>query len=193
MHDDINLQNPIIYKLVDHEQELQGILDLQLANHKSIVDETTKKSQGFVTVRHNMEQLIAMHKIEPSAIAKYNDEVIAYVIAMTKASKKLIPELMPMFNLFDGLQFKNKALSLYQYMVVGQVCVSENHRGQSVFKKTYHQYKEAFQSSYDFCITEIDVNNTRSLKAHENIGFQTIHTYRDRNEIDWAIVVWDWR
>jgi hypothetical protein len=188
----VNNQLDIEFKLVDKEAELHSILDLQLANHKSIVDEATKVSQGFVTVRHTIEQLIEMDKIESSAIAKYGDKVVAYIIAMTKASRELIPVLIPMFDLFDSLAYKERLLSEYNYMVVGQVCVDKEFRGKSTFKNTYEVYKNAFKDKYDFCITEIDLNNTRSLRAHENIGFQTIHTYKDSNDIDWAIVVLDW-
>jgi predicted GNAT superfamily acetyltransferase len=174
------------------KEDLQGILDLQWANHKTVVDEATKESQGFVTVRHTMEQLEAMHAIEASTIAMADEKVVAYIIAMTKKSRQLIPVLVPMFDLFDSLIYNGKSIDEYEYMVIGQVCVDKDHRGRSVFRQAYEGYRLAFSDRYDFCITEIDLNNTRSMQAHKNMGFETIHTYKDINGIEWAIVVWDW-
>jgi RimJ/RimL family protein N-acetyltransferase len=47
------------------------------------------------------------------------------------------------------------------------------------------------QSSYDFVLTEIATRNTRSIRAHEKVGFQLLHRFSDEKE-QWDIVVWDW-
>jgi hypothetical protein len=182
----------VIIRQVKTKADLQGILDLQWANHKTVVDEATMESQGFVTVRHTIEQLDAMHAIESSTIAVSDERVVAYIIAMTKKSRLLIPVLVPMFELFDNLIYKGKSIDDYEYMVIGQVCVDKDYRGRSIFRQAYEGYRTAFKGRFDFCITEIDLNNTRSMQAHKNIGFETIHTYKDIHGISWAIVVWDW-
>jgi hypothetical protein len=183
----------VIIRQAKTKEDLEGILDLQWANHKTVVDEATMESQGFVTVRHTIEQLDAMHSIESSTIAVSDDEkVVAYIIAMTKKSRQLIPVLIPMFDLFDSLIYQGKSIDDYEYMVIGQVCVDKDYRGRSIFRQAYEGYRSAFKGRYDFCITEIDLNNTRSMQAHKNIGFETIHKYKDIYGIEWAIVVWDW-
>jgi hypothetical protein len=53
------------------------------------------------------------------------------------------------------------------------------------------QHKEVYGRYFDFLLTEISINNPRSLKAHEKIGFQTIYTYKDAMD-EWNVVVWDW-
>lgn len=182
----------MIYKRVESTHELQLILDLQWQNHKSQLSETEKNEQGFVTVRHSLQELEIMHGIEPSVIAIENGTIAAYIIAMTMVSRMVIPALIPMFEMFDNLHFCDKKLSEYNYMVVGQVCVSKDFRGKGIFSETYEAYKNYFKARYDFAITEIATNNHRSMEAHKKVGFKTIHTYTDEFDIEWNIVVWAW-
>jgi hypothetical protein len=182
----------MVYKRVNSEQELQLILDLQWENHKSQISDEEKKSQGFLTVRHSLEELSYMHAIEPSVLAMSDNILAAYVIAMTTQSRNVIPALVPMFEMFDNLTLNYKKLSTYTYMVVGQVCVSKNFRGKNVFSSVYEAYKNFFKEKFDFAITEIATNNLRSMKAHQKLGFETIETYTDEFDIEWNIVVWQW-
>ena len=59
-------------------------------------------------------------------------------------------------------------------------------------KWMYEHHKKIYQHQFDLLVTEISANNPRSQKAHEKVGFKTIHNYRD--DIDeWNVVVWDWQ
>lgn len=181
------------YKRVTSERELHQLLDLQKRNLKSNLTPEEIQLQGFVTVNHSFEDISKMHKIAPSIIVKDEDEVIAYVLAMTDASKADIPILVPMFDMFTQIEYLGKKITEYNYMVVGQVCVDYKYRGQKVFDKAYEYYKSVFKENYDFAITEIAVENTRSLKAHSRVGFKTIHEFTDKFGIEWAIVLWDFK
>jgi predicted GNAT family N-acyltransferase len=172
--------------------ELQGILDLQLENHLYTASDSEKSDQGFVTVRHSMEQLQKMNSIASHIIAKENEKVVGYILAMTKASKDLVPILIPMFSQFDLLTYKNRGVATYAYLVIGQICISKEHRGKGLFDQMYQRYKKAFSQQFDFAITEIAKNNIRSLAAHHRVGFTVIHEFKDDTQ-DWAIVVWDWK
>ena len=101
----------IHYILSESHEDLEGILSLQQANHKDYLDDTTKKNQGFVTVKHSFESIKALNDIEKHLIAKENNVVVAYVLAMTKKSKDLIPILVPMFNIFDSIEYNGKKIS----------------------------------------------------------------------------------
>lgn len=182
----------IHFKLTETEAELQGILDLQRINLLGEISEKEKAEQGFVTVRHSMELLKSMHSIEPHIIAKDVNHVVGYVLAMTKHSKDSVPVLIPMFTQFDRLNFGGKLLSAYNYLVIGQICVDKEYRGQGIFDKMYDLYRNSFSRRYDFAITEIAISNSRSLRAHQRIGFETIHKFSDATQ-DWAIVAWDWK
>jgi predicted GNAT superfamily acetyltransferase len=183
----------IVYKNADTAAELWGILDLQKANHTHRITQEEAENQGFVTVNHSFEQLQKMNEVEKHLIAKENDKVIAYILAMTVHAQFDIPILVPMFELFKQIIFKGKAVSDYQYMVVGQVCVAKEYRGQGLFDACYAEYKKCFQEKYDFAITEIACANTRSRNAHKRVGFQEVMTYTSPDKIEWSIVIWDWK
>jgi RimJ/RimL family protein N-acetyltransferase len=48
------------------------------------------------------------------------------------------------------------------------------------------------QHKYDFVITEIATHNTRSLRAHEKVGFRLLHNYTDATD-EWDVVLWNWQ
>lgn len=179
-------------RLTQSPSDLQGILDLQWENHLSQLSSEAKKESGFVTVRHTLAQLESMHQLAPHVMADYQGQTAGYVLAMTKASRTLIPVLFPMFDLFEEISYRGKKISDYDYMSVGQVCVGKDFRGQGLFDSMYGAYRDAYSDSYDFAITEIALSNTRSLAAHKRVGFEIIHEYEDYTQ-PWAIVLWDWK
>lgn len=172
--------------------DLEGILDLQRENLRSSLSPGDIASQGFVTVRHSMNDLKKMNDIEQHVIAKDGDSVAAYLLAMTKESRDDIPVLIPMFETFDSLDFQGRKLSDCHFIVVGQACVGKEYRGQGVFDGCYKHYKEVLKKKYDFAITEIATSNTRSLRAHERVGFKTIHQYVAPDGEQWDIVLLEW-
>ena len=171
--------------------DLKQILQLQQENLPKNIDETEMRSQGFVTIHHDLHKLEQMHRLSPSVIIKNDDRVIAYALTMLKECRQLIHGLEPMFALLDKLSWENKPLTDYRYYVMGQVCIAKAFRGQGLFEKLYQQHKKIYHTQYDLFITEISVRNHRSLRAHEKIGFKKIHTHQD--ELDkWEVVAWDW-
>ena len=182
----------IVYTTSQNDNDLAGILDLQRNNLASNLPREEIQSQGFVTVLHRLEDLREMNAIEQHIIAKDNDTVVAYLLAMTEKSKFDIPILIPMFEAFETIQYKNKTLSEFNYIVVGQVCVDKKYRGQGVLDKCYELYINTFRRRYDFAVTEIATSNQRSLSAHKRIGFNTIHEYIAPNGETWAIVLLEW-
>jgi ribosomal protein S18 acetylase RimI-like enzyme len=173
--------------------DLQGILHLQTANLPQNISAEQAQEQGFVTVSHDLDLLREFHDIEPHIIAKENDTVVAYVLAMTAASKDTIPILIPMFQIFEEIMVDGRPVSESTYLVVGQVCVSKDHRGMGLFDRCYEAYREAFQDRYDFVITEVSDLNPRSIRAHERLGFREVHRYPAENGSEWVVVLWDWR
>lgn len=180
------------YTSATTKDDLKGILALQKQNLATALPDEEKQSQGFVTVVHSLDDLERLNNIEKHVIAKEGESVMAYLLAMTEASKEDIPVLRPMFAVFEELSFAGKPLSHFRYIVVGQVCVDKRYRGKGVLDNCYAFYKTTFQPAYDFAITEIDVTNLRSLAAHKRIGFQELHRYTAPDGKEWAIVLWDW-
>ena len=184
----------IIYTTSRSDKDLLDILELQKINLPINLTKEEIQSQGFVTVLHSFEDLKKMNGIEQSIIAKENDKVIAYLLAMTEKSRSDIPALAPMFENFSKIDFWGKKIADYHYLVVGQVCVAREYRGKAVIDNCYATYKNHFQHKYEFAITEIATKNLRSINAHKRIGFIEIHKYHHAPENDeWSIMIWNWR
>jgi hypothetical protein len=133
-----------------------------------------------------------MNDDERHILAKEDNTVIAYLLAMTKRATTLIPALHPMFEMFEETKYGERFISNFNYIVVGQACVDKRFRGLGVLDKCYETYKEHFRPRYDFAITEIAIANNRSQAAHRRIGFREIARYIAPDNIEWSIVVWDW-
>ena len=172
--------------------EIRQLLDLQQVNLPKNISKETALEQGFVTVQHNFELLRAMNEAIPQVIAKDGDEVVAYALVMLPNFAELIPVLQPMFHLFSTIDYGQKKVSDHNYYVMGQVCVGEKHRGLGIFEGLYHKHRDLYSTDYEVCITEIAARNIRSIRAHEKVGFKTIHTFEDETEL-WNVVAWDWK
>ena len=116
--------------LTSTTDELQQILQLQEENLRQHIDEAEMKSQGFVTLRHDLNVLQQMHELAPTVIIKDDDQVVAYALTMLRECRQLIPDLESMFALLDQLYWNNKPLNDYRFYVMGQVCIARSYRGQ---------------------------------------------------------------
>ncbi len=180
----------IIFDMVKTDADIQQILDLQQANAKQLLSEATRKQEGFVTVQHSLAQLTQMNQDLPQILAKADNQVIGYALAMSTQQREQVPELVSMFDLFDQLNYLGQPLNMYPYYVMGQICVAQAYRGKGIFHGLYETHRTLFSHNFRLCVTEISSSNARSLRAHEKVGFETIHTYTD--DIDeWNIVIWD--
>ena len=171
--------------------DLEGILSLQRENLSTNLSQEEKDEQGFVTIQHDLEQLQSMHSVAPHVLAIENDQVVGYVLAMTLATREVVPLLIPLFENFDKSEIGGKKVTDYNPMVVGQVCVGKSQRGTGLFDKLYTEYREQYASTHDFAITSVALSNYRSLAAHQRVGFKILHTFQDSLH-PWAIVCWDW-
>ena len=172
-------------------KDLEGILSLQQENLSTLLSQEERDEQGFVTIKHNLQQLQSMHSIAPHVLAKEKDKVVGYVLAMTLASRDVVPLMVPLFENFDQSEIGGKKVTDYNPMVVGQVCVGKSQRGTGLFDKLYTEYREQYAATYDFAITSVALSNHRSLAAHQRVGFKILHTFQDSLH-PWAIVCWDW-
>lgn len=179
------------YTTVSSVEEVQQILDLQALNHATVLDADTMREQGFVTVRHDPEVLLRMNRTAPAIIAKAGDRVVGYALVMPRAFAAEVPVLLPMFAMLDKLEWNKEALRTNpRWFVMGQICIAEGYRGQGIFDSMYLKMKEVYRRDYDYTITEVAERNTRSIRAHERAGFQTLHQYPDETTGErWRVVI----
>lgn len=176
-------------ELVTNARQIQQIADLSATNLKSAVDENTKIEQGFLTWEYNVELLSAMHEITPSVIVTYQGDVVGYALTATHAMADVHAEMKVMLQNLSTLQYLGKPLNDYRYYMMGQICIAKAHRGKGLFEQLYQHHKKVYGQSYDFLLTEVSTSNHRSLRAHEKVGFKTIHTYRDHAD-EWDVIIW---
>jgi ribosomal protein S18 acetylase RimI-like enzyme len=172
--------------------DLRQILDLQRVNLPANISAEELQEQGFVTVKHTEDLLQEMHAAEPQIIAKDGEQVVGYALIMLTSFRERVPVLIPMFELLDGLPFRDTSLGDHNYYAIGQVCVAKSHRGLGIFDGLYRQHRQQMSDRYDCVVTEVSTRNQRSLRAHARVGFQTIHQYTAPDGEEWEIILWDW-
>ena len=172
--------------------DLQQILDLQYANLPTNISQAEFHKEGFVTVKHDLKTLKAMNDVTPHIIAKNGEKIIGYSLSMNKVFKNQLQVLKPMFEQIDALSFKGHILSEVNYITMGQVCIAKGYRGQGIFGGLYKEMKSRLSQKYPYIITEIDILNKRSLRAHHKVGFQHLHEYHSTDKKHWIIVLWNW-
>ena len=181
----------IAFTVVSTPEEVAQIVDLQLQNLASALSPEIMASQGFLTVRHDPAVLQRMNATTPAVIAKDGGRVVGYALVMPRAFAADVPILLPMFDMLDGLSWKGIPLrDNPRWFVMGQICVAEGYRGMGVFDGMYLKMKEVYKPEYDFTVTEVAERNTRSLRAHERVGFEELHIYPDTTTGEtWRTVV----
>ncbi len=182
----------LVFTTAQTDEELQQILDLQWVNLPQNLSQEEAKEQGFVTVHHNLNILSAMNRQYQHVIAKDGEKVVGYTLVMLKEFGDKIPILLPFFEKINRLTYRGELLRHVSYFVMGQVCIDKNYRSKGIFSGLYLQMKKEMSDHFKYVITEIATRNTRSIRAHEKVGFGTIHIYSTKEE-EWAIVGWDWR
>ena len=185
------MNTEIVFTQVSTDSEVQQILDLQSQNLAASLTPEIIASQGFVTVKHDPEVLRQMNRIYPSVIAKAGTSLAGYCLVMPREFAPKVPILAPMFQMLETLSWLGRPLRESRWFVMGQVCVAEAFRGQGVFDGMYQKLREVCRRDFDFVVTEVAERNTRSMRAHQRVGFETIHTYPDDTTGEmWHVIAW---
>jgi L-amino acid N-acyltransferase YncA len=175
------------------DEYLVQILALQKINLPNNLTESEIETQGFVTCDHSPQLMKRMNHPFPHVIALHDSKVVGYALVMLPVLKNEIDVLKSMFEVIENHQFKEVSLEKSNYFVMGQVCIDKNHRSKGLFQNLYDGLKYYMSPHYNFCITEIDQRNRRSMRAHEKVGFELMTSYRDsKNGKLWDLVIWDW-
>ncbi len=173
-------------------EEIDSLLALQRENLAVNLDLDTLNSQGYVSFQYDPAIILLMMNDEPQIIARADNQVVGYALVATIFAMSTIEKALPMIEMIATLDFKGKPCREQQYYIVGQVCVKAGYRGMGVLEAIYAEHRKAFADRYDFAVTEVAVDNGRSLAAHHRIGFKTIHVfYDDFNGKEWHIIAWD--
>ncbi len=166
------------FRAAQTTQDIHDMLDLQAANHKSVVSQETKRTQGFVTVKHDFEVLRDMNEGYPAAIARdVEGKLVGYALSMHPTFGERVPILWELFMRLERSEWKGRPITDYRWLVMGQICVAEAHRGNGVFDHLYAHLCNMWQAEFDLIVTEVSEDNPRSMRAHERVGFELIQAY----------------
>ena len=179
----------VSYSQSFEDEQLHQILQLQRDNLPQNISEEEAVKQGFVTVEHDFDLLKRMNQPHPHIVAISEEQVIAYALVMLRDFEQDIPVLVPMLEEINKTVYQDTMLGDASYVVMGQVCVGKDFRGKGVFSGLYHKMKESMAPYFSYLITEIDVRNTRSVRAHAKVGFETIKTYSSPDGRKWDLVL----
>lgn len=178
----------IEYTFAKTEKELEDILALQVLNLPGRISPEEALEQGFLTVVHELDLLREMNHPHPHTIAKAGDEVIGYALSMTEKVKERIPVLVPFMERIQQLEWAGQSISNFRFILMGQVCVAKDYRGQGIFAGLYRKMQERMAPDFDLIVTEISERNTRSLRAHEKVGFVEMTRFEAPDGERWVIV-----
>lgn len=178
----MDTRSEIVYKKCSSDEELKQILKLQEENLPSSVSGQEKEREGFVTVHHTFDILKKMNETCPHIIAVSNENVIGYALCMHPKFGKKIAVLKPLFDILETLRPK-----IQNYMVMGQICISKKYRKKGVFRQLYRTMRAEVTPEFTSIITEVAIENKRSLAAHYAIGFEDLLTYRS-GDVTWKTI-----
>jgi len=171
-----------------HDDDLKAIIALQALNMEKALENNEVRKEGFVTVKHSFDLLKRMNTPHPHFIVKSGGELVAYALVMDQQFKAEIPVLIPMFETFNSCSYKERFLSNFKYVVMGQICIAKEHRAKGIFKRLYEHMQKDLPHHYELILTEVADRNIRSLNAHLAAGFQLIKKYKTGQE-HWSILV----
>jgi ribosomal protein S18 acetylase RimI-like enzyme len=187
--------SPYDVRPAESDADLRGILALQAANLPGAVGEEERRSEGFVTLRHDLGLLREMNEPWPHVIATPagSGEVVAYALVMQRRFRERLPVLESMFQRLERLAWRGRPVGAWRWYVMGQVCVAKEHRGRGLVERMYAEHRTRMAPHFDLMLTVIDRTNTRSVRAHEKAGFEVIEEYTEDGGPEWSIVAMDLR
>jgi ribosomal protein S18 acetylase RimI-like enzyme len=186
------LSQPITFHLTETLDELRQVKEIQNRHQKESIALELRETTGFVTAEYEISLLEKMHRFLPSIIAKDGDIVVGYALVTDRRIIGCHNLLDDLFTQINRLSFDSHPLKDTNYTVVGQLCVDSDYGRRGIAQGLYKKYQESYSGSFDYCITDVDCNNPRSLRTHLRAGFQTIHKIEYGNA-EWDIVLWNWK
>lgn len=182
----------IQFSRVKSHSDLVKIKALQNENLRSLISETEASDQGFLTAEYSLSFLEKMNNACPSVIAKENDSLIGYCLAAVQSIRGDHELLEDLFAKIDETLYKEQVLKYSNYVVVGQLCVKRNFRGRNIAQGLYSHFKTSLSPDFEYCITDIQQTNKRSIHTHLKAGFEIIGSLTFNSE-PWVMVLWDWK
>ena len=118
----------IVTGKITTDNHILQLLALQQKNLKKNISDVEMKEQGFVTVEHDFDKIKSMNASLPQIAAFNQNIVVGYALSMPLTFKNIIPELTPMCELLEELEYGGKSFKEYKYYIMGQICIDKSAR-----------------------------------------------------------------
>ncbi|KAJ3028517.1 UNVERIFIED_CONTAM: hypothetical protein HDU68_001513 [Siphonaria sp. JEL0065] len=177
--------------LASTDAHVVQIKQLQMENLRRLLPLEVQEREGFVTAEYSIDYLRNIHSKTPAvvALAQVNgvQQVVGYVLAATKQDSLEHDLLKDLVGTVDGrCKFEKKKLKDLNYIVVGQLCVAKDFRGQRLASKMYEAFAQEYKSrGFECAMTDVAADNEKSLKTHKKSGWVVV------DSLDYSGVVFE--
>lgn len=183
----------ITYTPAKSQHDLEAILTLQRQNLRQFLTEEERNDQGFLTASYSLDFLNDMHQASAHIVARDGDKVVGYTLGLTPEFLPLDPVFASYLQAIQTMDWKGKPMLEYSPLIVGQLCVDKNYRGQGLVDGLYQACRAYHAGSFDFLLSDVSSLNPRSFRAHQRVGFQPIAEFPDAFTGEtWHILLWEW-
>jgi len=156
--------------------DLAGVISLHKENLQP-------SPEGYVSFPLTNNILLEGIRHQTLIVAEDKGKVIGYLLALP-------PEELKSFNFWKPFfqEVKNLGLDHEPFCVMVQDCLDCAYRGRGVLQEMfYHLQKKLKRLGYSTALSEILVDNPRSISAHFKIGLTKVSETTDKK---WIIVRW---
>ena len=177
------------------EADLKGIRRLQEANLRKNLSESEALNEGFVLAEFNIEFLETISTKYPITIAKDEEGcIVGYALAVSKESHCKYESLDNKLQKLNEGSYNGIILQDQPYILCAQLCVAVGYRGRGLMGQLYKGIQSMLRKispGITLCVADVAVENTRSLRAHEKIGFKIFDSMKIQGTT-FNILIWDW-
>jgi hypothetical protein len=174
------------YRLVQ-ESDYEQLVALQEATLVSNLSDA-EKADGFLSRTFTAEELKAMDTDLCIVVCENNGSVQGFLATGTLEYNGQFDLPSTMIARFNQVNYEDKLLSAWASFIAGPVAIDKSARGTGAFQGMYHELFRIIPEKYDLATTLISTVNTRSLRAHEKIGYESVDGFNWNNR-DYIILV----
>ncbi|KAJ3068704.1 hypothetical protein HDU98_008176 [Podochytrium sp. JEL0797] len=156
---------------------IDQIKALQMANLRRLLSVEVQEADGFVTAEYSRRFLAKIHESTPAIVSLAEvdgtERVVGYVLVATRADAASHDLLKDLVDTVDTrCNFEGKPLRDMNYLLVAQLCVDKQFRGQGLARKMYSAFAAEYHSrGFEIGMTDVAADNAISLKAHSKSGW----------------------
>jgi predicted GNAT superfamily acetyltransferase len=158
------------------EADFPALQQLNEANLFQNLSLEEAREFGFLSDPMPYEYQRQLNKREPFITAKLDGRLIGYLVPLPDYYRDM-PELMDGWDQDEVFIYEGRRVGDYQFIRLGQVVVDKEFRGRGVLRALYEEMKRRYLATYELVLVWISKYNSRSLLAHQKLGFLHLGEY----------------